>query len=175
MDWARDFASNFVLKIEGILDVFQDFYKPKNHPRHKKSSKRCPYIGANTAIPSMITSPTNETAEKIVTTEISKNSTFLMLRIAARLCRCFSSCTQIKRFTGLGIRETRKSKIQSIITLPQSRPSCRPCEGSSQQRSLPSRHRHGRQIPDKPYPSSAWHSPHGWDGASPQQPRQRRA
>jgi hypothetical protein len=40
MDWARDFDSNFVLKIEGILDVFQDFYKQKleqkNRPRRKK-------------------------------------------------------------------------------------------------------------------------------------------
>lgn len=36
MDWMRDFASNYVLKIEGILDVFQDFYKQKSLPRHKK-------------------------------------------------------------------------------------------------------------------------------------------
>jgi hypothetical protein len=47
MDWARDFASNFVLKIEGILDVFQDFYKQKlkqkNRPRHKKEFLEVPY------------------------------------------------------------------------------------------------------------------------------------
>jgi hypothetical protein len=46
MDWARDFASNFVLKIEGILDVFQDFYKQKlkqkNRPRHKKEFLEVP-------------------------------------------------------------------------------------------------------------------------------------
>jgi hypothetical protein len=40
MDWARDFDSNIVLKIAGILDVFQDFYRQKleqkNRPRHKK-------------------------------------------------------------------------------------------------------------------------------------------
>ena len=47
MDWVRDFASNFVLKIEGILDVFQDFYKQKlkqkNRPRHKKGFLEVPY------------------------------------------------------------------------------------------------------------------------------------
>jgi hypothetical protein len=46
MDWARDFDSNFVLKIEGILDVFQDFYKQKlgqkNRPRHKKELLEVP-------------------------------------------------------------------------------------------------------------------------------------
>ena len=47
MDWARDFASNFVLKIEGILDVFQDFYKQKLdqkiRPRRKKEFLEVPY------------------------------------------------------------------------------------------------------------------------------------
>jgi hypothetical protein len=42
MDRARDFASNFVLKIEEILDVFQDFYKQKNRPRHKKEFLELP-------------------------------------------------------------------------------------------------------------------------------------
>ena len=47
MDSARDFSSNFVLKIEGILDVYQDFYKQKlkqkNCPRHKKGFLEVPY------------------------------------------------------------------------------------------------------------------------------------
>ena len=47
MDWARDFDSNFVLKIEGILDVFQDFYKQKLdqkiRPRRKKEFLEVPY------------------------------------------------------------------------------------------------------------------------------------
>jgi hypothetical protein len=46
MDWARDFDSNFVLKIEGILDVFQDFYKQKleqkTRPRRKKEFLEVP-------------------------------------------------------------------------------------------------------------------------------------
>jgi hypothetical protein len=40
MDWARDFASDLVIKIEGIPNVFRDFYKQKlkqkNRTRHKK-------------------------------------------------------------------------------------------------------------------------------------------
>ena len=47
MDWARDFDSNIVLKIAGILDVFQDFYRQKleqkNRPRHKKEFLEVPY------------------------------------------------------------------------------------------------------------------------------------
>lgn len=42
MDWTRDFASNFVLKIEEILNVFQDFYKQKSRPRHKKEFSELP-------------------------------------------------------------------------------------------------------------------------------------
>ena len=49
MDWARDFDSNFVLKTEGILDVFQDFYKQKleqkNRPRRKKEFLEVPIKG----------------------------------------------------------------------------------------------------------------------------------
>ena len=48
MDWARDFDSNFVLKIEGILDVFQDFYKQKLdqkiRPRRKKEFLEVPKL-----------------------------------------------------------------------------------------------------------------------------------
>ena len=51
MGWAKDFSSNFVLKIAGILYVFQDFYKQKLEkkirPEHKKEFLEVPSNLAN--------------------------------------------------------------------------------------------------------------------------------
>ena len=47
MGWAKDFSSNFVLKIAGILYVFQDFYKQKLEkkirPERKKEFLEVPF------------------------------------------------------------------------------------------------------------------------------------
>ena len=40
MGWAKDFSSNFVLKIPGILYVFQDFYKRKLEKKIRPERKK---------------------------------------------------------------------------------------------------------------------------------------
>ena len=40
MGWAKDFSSNFVLKIAGILYVFQDFYKQKLEKKIRPERKK---------------------------------------------------------------------------------------------------------------------------------------